>query len=236
MDYVAIYNNPLVTLTVVSQTYIYMEPSERDCRKLLQFHLRSQSDNWTHCIGRTGQKEGGVHYIKGRRKAKGKETTREQTTIKLYEKWNKGRKHSKAGRYYSNTSNYKNYNHKGQGKGENKGKSSTMNSSVQCHICKKSGHMATNCWRKSTTTTYATAAIGSGKSSQPQRFDLNHTTLDQPIACVPRDQRLTYNNRGQCISGSYVQSTTTPHSRAPTTTIYTYAVLENVASPAPSSL
>ena len=69
---------------------------------------------------------------------------------------------------------------------------------------------------------YTTAVIGSGIPSQPQRFDLNLTTLDQltAIACMPRDQRPTYNNRGQCIFGSYMQSTTAPYNRARSTTSY----------------
>ena len=71
--------------------------------------------------------------------------------------------------------------------------------------------MAAICWHKN---------IGSGTPSQPQCFDLSHTTLDQLIARMPRDQLPTYNNRGQCMSGSYVQSTTAPYSRAPSTTSY----------------
>ena len=37
--------------------------------------------------------------------------------------------------------------------------------------------------------------------SQPQHFDLNHTTLERPMACIPRDQLPTYNHGGQCVSG-----------------------------------
>ena len=78
--------------------------------------------------------------------------------------------------------------------------------------------MAANCERKNTTC--ATAAIGSGTPSQPQRFNLNHATFDQPMACLPKKQLTTSKKRGQCTSGSYVQSATTPYSRAPRTTSY----------------
>ena len=67
-------------------------------------------------------------------------------------------------------------------------------------------------------TTYTTSAIGSGTPSQPQRFNLSHATLEQPTACMPRDQLPTHNNREQCISVSYMQSATAPYSRAPSTT------------------
>ena len=100
-----------------------------------------------------------------------------------------------------------------------KEKPSTANNSVQFHVCKKFGHMALNCWLTKPTT-YTIAAIGSGTPSQPQHFDLNHTILDQPIACMPSDQLATSNNRGQGVSGSYMQSTAAPYSRAPSTTSY----------------
>ena len=90
---------------------------------------------------------------------------------------------------------------KRKGKG---GKSTT----TQCHICKKFGHIAANCWYKDTT--YTTAAIGSGTTGQTQHYSLDHPTTDQPGALMPRDQLPIYNQHGQCITGSYMQASTAP--------------------------
>ena len=102
----------------------------------------------------------------------------------------KGAGYSKGGKEYHHSSSWNssswNYN-KGKGRGKGKGKPTTTSNSVQCHTGQKFGHVAANCWRKNTTT-YTIAAIGSGTPSQPQGFDLNNTTLDRPVACMPRDQ------------------------------------------------
>ena len=206
---------PRTTSTVVVQAYFYLESSEKDRRTTTVRPSFPIQPGHLAIIGK--QEEEGVNYIKGMKKGqgrgkggdnypgrgqgknKGKGGYNNKGKRARYNKGGEGCNYSPSSwstsslTYYNNN-NYKN---KGKGRGKGKGKSTTVNNSIQCHICKKLGHMAVNCWRKNTTT-YETAAIGSGTPSQPQRFDLNHTTLDQPIACMPRDQLPTHNNREQC--------------------------------------
>ena len=109
---------------------------------------------------------------------------------------------------YNNSSN-----HKGQGRG--KGKGGKTRATTQCHICQKFEHVAANCWYKDST--YTTAAVGSVTTGQTQHYSMDHPANDQPVALMPRDQLPLYNQHGQCISGTYMQSTTAPRT-APSST------------------
>ena len=87
-------------------------------------------------------------------------------------------------------------------KGRSKGKGGKTGATTQCHVCKKFGHVAANCWYKDST--YTTAAVGSGTTGQTQRYSMDHPANDQPVALMPRDQLPLYNQHGQCISGTYM--------------------------------
>ena len=104
----------------------------------------------------------------------------------------------------------------GKGRGKGKRKSFTANNSVQCHIYKKFGHVAANCWHNN---------IANYASAGWFRYSMTTATLrPQSHYFRPTDslhaKRPTYNNRAQGMSGSYMQSTTAPYSRALSTISY----------------
>ena len=49
---------------------------------------------------------------------------------------------------------------------------------------------------------------------------MDHPTNHQPVALMPRDQLLLYNQHGQCISGTYTQATTAPRAATSSTASY----------------
>ena len=84
--------------------------------------------------------------------------------------------------------------------------------------------MAANCWYKDST--YTTAAVGSGTTGQTQHYSMDSPANDQPVALMPRDQLPLYNQHGQCISGTYMQTTSTPRAATSSTASY-------IATPGP---
>ena len=175
-------------------------------------HLRSNKRTTSKEGEKEKEKEAKVrkevnYKGKGKSKGKGKQGDN-KAKGKGYNKGGKGyyqgwNSWSQGG--YNNNNN--NNNNKGQGRGKGKG-GKTNAATVQCHICKKAGHVAANCWYKDST--YTTAAVGSGTTGQTQHFSMDHPTNDQPVAIMPRDQLPLSNQHGKCISGSYVQATTAP--------------------------
>ena len=169
--------------------------------------------------GGKGKKGGDYHKGKGKNKGKGKTGDHNKGKGKGYNKGGKGyyqgwSSWSQGG--YNNNNNNNNNNNKGQGK--SKGKGGKAGATTQCHICKKFGHVAANCWYKDST--YTTAAVGSGTTGQTQHFSLDNPTTDQPVALMPRDQLPLYNQHGQCISGTYMQAA--PATRAATSSTASY--------------
>ena len=110
------------------------------------------------------------------------------------------------------------YNNSSKGQGRGKGKGGKTNATTQCHIYKKFGHVAANCWYKDST--YTTAVVGSGTTGQTQHFSMDHPTNDQPVALMLRDQLPLYSQHGQCISGSYMQATIAPRAATSSTVSY----------------
>ena len=191
-----------------------------------------------------GSLEEQVNYIKGRRKGKGKGgkgkkggdhykgkgKSKEKGKQGDYNK-GKGKGYNKGGKGYQgwnswNQGGSRNYNNNNNGQGRGKGKGGKSNATTQCHVCKKFGHVAANCWHKDST--YTTAAVGSGTTGQTQHFSIDHPhpSNDQPVALMPRDQLPLYNQHRQCISGSYMQSTTAPRAATSSTASY-------ITTPAP---
>ena len=105
-----------------------------------------------------------------------------------------------------------------KGQGKSKGKGGKTGATTQCHICKKFGHVAANCWYKDST--YTTAAVGSGTTGQRQHYSMDNPANDQPVALMPRDQLPLYNQHGQCISGTYMQATSAPRAATSSTASY----------------
>ena len=223
------------TSVTVGQTDLYMAECERDSRELLQFHLCSQSYYWSYCLPSSWfTRRATSELLKGRRKGKGKGGKgkkggdhnkgkgKSKGRGKQGDNKGKGKGYNKGGKgYYQGWNSwsqggYNNNSNKGQGRG--KGKGGKTNTTTQCHICKKFGHVAANSWYKDST--YTTAAVGSGTTGQTQHFSMDHPTNDQPVALMPRDQLPLYNQHGQCISGSYMQATTAPRAATSSTASY----------------
>ena len=114
-------------------------------------------------------KKGGDSY-KGKGKSKGKRKQGDYTKGK-----GKGYNKGGQGNYYQGSSWSTSWDYQGgspqKGQGRGKGKGGKSTTTTQCHICKKFGHIAANCWYKDTTCT--TAAIGSGTTGQTQHYNLD---------------------------------------------------------------
>ena len=126
-----------------------------------------------------GSPEEQVNYVKGRRKGKGKGKGgkgkkggdhykgkgKNKGKGKSGDNKGKGKGYNKGGKgYYQGWNSWSQggYNNKGQEK--NKGKGGKTGATTQCHVCKKFGHVAANCWYKDST--YTTAVVGSGTTGQ----------------------------------------------------------------------
>ena len=161
--------------------------------------------------GGKGKKGGDYHKGKGKSKSKGKSGDNNKGKGKGYNKGGKG--------YYQGWNSWSQggyNNNKGQGK--SKGKGGKTGATTQCHVCKKFGHVAANCWYKDST--YTTAAVGSATTGQTQHFSMDNPANDQPVALMPRDQLPPYNQHGQCISGTYMQTSSALRAATSSTASY----------------
>ena len=137
-----------------------------------------------------GSPEEQVNYVRGRRKGKGKGDHykgkgKGKSKGKSGDNKGKGKGYNKGAKgYYQGWNSWSQggYNNKGQGK--SKGKVGKTGATTQCHVCKKFGHVAANCWYKDST--YTTAAVGSGTTGQTQHYSMDHPANDQPVALMPR--------------------------------------------------
>ena len=193
MDYAAIYNNTCCCRVKPTSTW-------QNVREIVEKYYSSTfvpNPTTGHIAYLAhGSPEEQVNYVKGRRKGKGKGKGgkgkkggdhykgkgKGKSKGKSGDKKGKGKGYNKGGKgYYQgwNSWSQAGYNNKGQGK--SKGKGGKTGATTQCHVCKKFGHVAANCWYKDST--YTTAAVGSVTTGQTQHYSMDHPANRLP-SCI----------------------------------------------------
>ena len=192
------------------------ESSERE--RVENHYVRSPTAG--HIALTRQQEEQGANYVKGRKKRKGRGQGEEETTTKTKAEkigicFNKGKAdysnkgkgkgagYNKGGKGYNYSPSswsapswnyYNNYSdNKGKERGKSKGKSRKTDQlhtvphlkEVWAHGCQL---LAQEHYYLHNSSFWFSP---SGTLAQPQHFDLNHATLDQPIACVPTSYQHT---------------------------------------------